>query len=157
MVERLCEYHYPTLSFQAALAGDKNELGAAFQEVSFPIDASSSAPVPRLLRATCEPEAHACLALRRERSASRDRQSCFVPPASCACPGAPGNPPSPRPCSTRLSPARFYTRKMKLRHGTQARPDAVDVLCFGLHTSSDAVCPPPIMGGSTRLRISLRR
>ena len=54
MVERLCEYHYPTLSFQAALAGDKNELGAAFKEVSFPIDASSSAPVPRLLR--CVPE-----------------------------------------------------------------------------------------------------
>ena len=36
--------------FQAALAGDKSELGAAFREVSFPVDAASSSPVPRLLR-----------------------------------------------------------------------------------------------------------
>ena len=38
--------------FQAALAGDKVELGAAFREVSFPVDAaaSSARPVPRLLR-----------------------------------------------------------------------------------------------------------
>ena len=42
-----------SLLFQAALAGDKYELGAAFKEVSFPVDATSGS-VPRLLR--CAPE-----------------------------------------------------------------------------------------------------